>query len=131
MKTLLLLLITASTATAQISPFGGLSIGHLNNISTEIKAGAFIGKVMIEGSAAFSQVMPMQLSAKVGYQFGERWYLMPQVGYAWQSYGTDKYLNTSGVAFGGEFGRVLNNEFCQVYANAFGIFKGIGFRVKL
>lgn len=134
----ILILLIASTATAQVKPYAGVSGGYMTNtqqLSYEIKAGAMIGNASIEASAALSQYVPFQYSIRAGYQFGQRAYITPQIGHIWQFYGNGKQSNTM-IGYGAEIGYIVDmtgtygeGVDLRITAGYFGRYGGVGIRV--
>ena len=140
MKTILILLLPF-TSIAQIRPFFGGGIGHLKGVAVEVKAGATVGNVIVEGAAAFSQVLPFQHSIKVGYSVGSDWYATPFVGAAFYNYSQDaKDKNYTRPAAGIEAGRRIDLtgtyggevfSAAQIHISYFGRWLGVGIRMVL
>lgn len=134
-------LIVAINSSAQVHPFFGGGVGYLNNPAATMKAGVQAGRFNIEASVAFSQVVPFQNSLKVGYSFGENWYVIPYAGVAYYAYAShNKSDNYAKPAVGLEAGKHINlsgtnGEFLiegfDLFAEVFGKYIGAGFKVIL
>lgn len=96
----ILLLLVATISKAQIDFSIGGGIGYMNNttsVSTQFKAQAvFAKRISIEGSAAFSRMVPFEHSVKLGYVFNPLGKIQIVPGIAITKYtfaNHDKHLN--------------------------------------
>lgn len=124
---------------AQVRPFFGGGLGYLNNASIEMKAGVMVDNFLLEGTTAFSAVVPFQHSIKLGYNFGEKWYAIPSAGAAFYTFAQeDKERNYTKFAVGLEAGRRIDLwgtyggdvfSSADIHISYFGKWVGVGMKM--
>ena len=141
MKKIIFLLLISTASHAQINAFVSGSVGHLNNASVGLRAGLIVAdKVKIEGGVSFSQKLPFQHHASIGYIIGNDWQIAPAVGAVFSQHGNDKHRNATRIGYGLQVSKQVNIEglvaqdvfhSVQVVAEWFGRYVGAGFRLVL